>query len=154
MQSRFGYPVLFLLASVLLAANPASAMSSKECSEKFQQAKNAGTLAGRNWYAFRTAECGIATSGDAAGSGPKSAVEPVAAQAARPVAAVAAPAGLSLPSAIDPKYSAEKPARARLHTCADAYKAHKRAGTLAGLKWIQKGGGFYSLCNRKLKVGA
>lgn len=154
MQSRSGSAVLFLLPLVLFAAQPAKAMTSKECSERFQQAKNAGTLAGRNWYDFRAAECGIGPGGDAAASGTKAVAEPAAVKTTTPAATADMPTGLSLPSAIDPKYSAEKPARARLHTCADAYKAHKRAGTLAGLKWIQKGGGFYSLCNRKLKVGA
>lgn len=153
MQFRFRYPVLFLLALAALGAHPASAMSLKECSGKYQQAKNAGTLNGRNWYAFRAGECGIGPEDDTAANGPAAVAEPAALKAAASPPAVA-PAGLSLPAAIDPKYSAEKPARARLHTCADAYRAHKKAGTLGGLKWIQKGGGFYSLCNRKLKGGA
>ena len=38
-----------------------------------------------------------------------------------------------------------------MHTCVDQYNANKATGGNAGLKWIQKGGGYYSLCNAKLK---
>jgi hypothetical protein len=38
-----------------------------------------------------------------------------------------------------------------MHTCLDQYYANKDADALGGLKWIQKGGGFYSLCNARLK---
>ena len=39
-----------------------------------------------------------------------------------------------------------------MHTCLEQYYANKDANALGGLKWIQKGGGFYSLCNAKLKT--
>lgn len=64
---------------------------------------------------------------------------------------MAAPVGVTLPKAVSAKYAAEAAGKARLHTCADAYHANKTANTLAGLQWIQKGGGFYSLCNASLK---
>ena len=35
----------------------------------------------------------------------------------------------------------------------DQYYANKENDSLGGLKWIQKGGGFYSLCNARLKAG-
>jgi hypothetical protein len=38
-----------------------------------------------------------------------------------------------------------------MHTCLDGYYANKEANTLKGLKWIQKGGGYYSVCNSRLK---
>ncbi len=38
-----------------------------------------------------------------------------------------------------------------MHTCLDSYNAAKAAGTLGGMKWIEKGGGYYSACNRQLK---
>ena len=67
---------------------------------------------------------------------------------------IAAPTGpVKFPSKIDPKYSAEKPSKQRMQTCLDQYNANK-AGTGAGnggLKWIQKGGGYYSECNKRLK---
>jgi hypothetical protein len=37
-----------------------------------------------------------------------------------------------------------------MQTCLDQYRANKAANTNAGLKWIQKGGGYYSECNRRL----
>ncbi|ENT79120.1 hypothetical protein H721_00651 [Brucella ovis IntaBari-2006-46-332] len=38
-----------------------------------------------------------------------------------------------------------------MHTCLDQYHALKDANALGGLKWVQKGGGYYSLCNARLK---
>ncbi|PYF04524.1 hypothetical protein BJ122_103178 [Rhodopseudomonas faecalis] len=68
--------------------------------------------------------------------------------AAKPAAA---PGAAVFPTAIDPKYAEEKPARARLHTCADQWKINKANNTTGGLRWIQKGGGYWSQCNKKLK---
>jgi hypothetical protein len=65
--------------------------------------------------------------------------------------AMPAPAGLSLPTAVSPKYATETAGKARFHTCVDAYHDAKAKNALAGVKWIQKGGGYYSLCNSKLK---
>jgi hypothetical protein len=68
-------------------------------------------------------------------------------------AAPAAPAGPAVfPSAVDPKYSKETASKARMHTCADQWKANKAANTTGGLRWIQKGGGYWSECNKKLKA--
>lgn len=55
------------------------------------------------------------------------------------------------PTAVSPKYSSESPGKARMHTCLDQYNADKANNILGGLKWIQKGGGYYSQCNRRLK---
>ena len=38
-----------------------------------------------------------------------------------------------------------------METCLDQYKANKANNGNGGLKWIQKGGGYYSQCNAKLK---
>jgi hypothetical protein len=38
-----------------------------------------------------------------------------------------------------------------MHTCADQYNANKASNRNGGLKWIQKGGGYYSECNKQLK---
>lgn len=163
----------FALAGLLMTApHAASAMSLKDCSVNYQAAKKDGSLGTRTWVEFRHADCGdagaaatvVAASTVPAASAPATAGTgtgaPVAAMAgsAPAKAASATPATttvaapVDLPSAIDPKFASEKPARARLHTCAESYRAHKKAGTLNGLKWLQKGGGFYSLCNRKLKA--
>ena len=64
----------------------------------------------------------------------------------------AAAANVVFPSAIAAKYSGETPARARLHTCRDQYQANKATGGNGNLKWIQKGGGYYSECNMRLKA--
>jgi hypothetical protein len=58
---------------------------------------------------------------------------------------------VAYPSAIDPKYAKESAGKARMHTCLDSYNAAKAAGTLGDAKWIQKGGGYYSECNKRLK---
>jgi hypothetical protein len=52
------------------------------------------------------------------------------------------------------KYSNEKPGRARRKTCLDQYKANKSTNANGGLKWLQKGGGYYSQCAKKLKGAA
>jgi hypothetical protein len=128
--------------AMVLAAMPAEALTMQECSAKYQAAKTAGTLGGQNWAAFRKAQCGEEATAT-------SAAKPVAATAAvtRPAAAGSA----VFPSAIAPKYAKEKPSKARMHTCVDQYNANKTANANGGLKWIQKGGGYYSECNKRLK---
>jgi hypothetical protein len=58
------------------------------------------------------------------------------------------------PNAIDPKYAKETAGKARLHTCVDQYNANKTTNGNGGMKWIEKGGGYYSECNKKLKGAA
>ena len=58
------------------------------------------------------------------------------------------------PSAVDPKYSKETAGKARMHTCVNQYNANKATNANGGLKWIQKGGGYYSECSKKLKGSA
>jgi hypothetical protein len=72
---------------------------------------------------------------------------------AKPTApeAPAAAGSAVLPSAINPAYSNLKPGDARRKTCSEQYEANKATGGNAGLKWTQKGGGYYPLCNAKLK---
>ena len=38
-----------------------------------------------------------------------------------------------------------------MHTCLAQYKTNKAANANGRLQWIQKGGGYYSECNKKLK---
>ena len=52
------------------------------------------------------------------------------------------------PSAVDAKYSKDSAGKARMLTCLDQYKANKASNGNGGLKWIQKGGGYYSECNK------
>ncbi len=125
----------------------AKGLTSKECSAKYQAAKEAGTLNGMKWNDFRKAECGANAADDDTVPNPTEAKydsEPAAPTAK-------APRGVKFPSAVAKKYSDETPGKARMHTCLDQYYANKDADALGGLKWIQKGGGFYSLCNARLK---
>jgi hypothetical protein len=57
------------------------------------------------------------------------------------------------PSAIDPKYVNEGPWMRTLHTCVDQYNANKDTNANGGLKWIQKGGGYFSECDKHLNGG-
>ena len=63
----------------------------------------------------------------------------------------AGPGGAVFPTAIASKYASESAGRARMHTCVDQYNANKATNQNGGLKWIQKGGGYYSECNKRLK---
>lgn len=147
--------------AALAATSPALALTAQECSAKYQAAKTAGTLNGQKWNDFRKAECGSdaaaapAAMPAAAPAAPKEAAakpKKEAAPPAAPAAAPAVPAGPAVyPSAVDPKYSKETAGKGRMHTCVDQYNANKTANANGGLKWIQKGGGYYSECNKKLK---
>ena len=143
--------------AALAATSPALALTAQECSAKYQAAKTAGTLNGQKWNDFRKAECGSdaaaapAATPAAAPAAPKEAAAKPKKEAA-PAAAPAVPAGPAVyPSAVDPKYSKETAGKGRMHTCVDQYNANKAANANGGLKWIQKGGGYYSECNKKLK---
>ncbi|BCG77822.1 hypothetical protein [Mesorhizobium sp. 113-3-3] len=136
-------------ATTKAAAAPADGkgLTMAECSTKYQAAKTANTLKGQKWNDFRKAECGAAAADDDSVPAPSEAnytKEP-----AKPT--TVAPKGVTFPSAISPKYASETPGKGRMHTCLDQYYVLKDANALGGLKWIQKGGGFYSLCNAKLK---
>jgi hypothetical protein len=136
-----------LLTVLALANSPAQALTMKECSAKYKAAQSAGTLNGMKWKDFRKKECGS----DAAAT---PAATPTAAPAAKPAAAKPAPAATgnaSFPNAVDPKYSKESAGKARWHTCLDQYNANKANNGNGGLTWIQKGGGYYSECNKRLK---
>jgi hypothetical protein len=58
------------------------------------------------------------------------------------------------PPAIFPQYSGEPPAKARMHTCRDQYVANLPSNSNGGLRWAQKGGGYFSECDRRLKGDA
>ena len=150
--------------AAFVMTSQANALTAQECSAKYQAAKSAGTLGGQKWNDFRKAQCGA----DATASAPAAAApaaEPKEAakkeskkeakEAAKEAAAPAAPAGPAVyPSAVDPKYSKETAGKARMHTCVDQYNANKATNANGGMKWIQKGGGYYSECSKKLKGAA
>ena len=138
----------------------ANALTAQECSAKYQAAKAAGTLGDQKWNDFRKAQCGAdATAAPAAAAptaaAPAAAPKEAAKKEAKEAVAPAAPSGPAVyPNAVDPKYSKETAGKARMHTCVDQYNANKAANANGGLKWIQKGGGYYSECSKKLKGAA
>lgn len=146
----------------------ANALTAQECSAKYQAAKTAGTLGDQKWNDFRKAQCGADATAAPAAAAPAAAApaaEPKEAAkkesnkeakaAAKEAAAPAAPSGPAVyPNAVDPKYSKETAGKARMHTCVDQYKANKATNGNGGMKWIQKGGGYYSECSKKLKGAA
>lgn len=77
--------------------------------------------------------------------------KPAKKPAASTMAATPAPSTAVFPTAIAPAYANEKPGKARMKTCNDQYKANKETNANGGLKWIQKGGGYWSECNKRLK---
>jgi len=146
-----------LAAFAVTATSPAEALTAQECSAKYQAAKKDGTLGSQKWNDFRKAQCGADATPAAAPAAPAPAA-PAAKEAkkeAAPAAAPAAPAGPAVfPNAVDPKYAKESEGKARMHTCVDQYNANKATNANGGMKWIQKGGGYYSECSKKLKGAA
>ncbi len=129
--ARFAFAVV--AASGLTMASPpsAQALTAQECSAKYKAAKDANTLGGKSWNEFRKSECGMDDPTPAKG---------------------AATGSATFPSAIAAKYASETPYKARLHTCAEQFKANKATKANGGLRWIQKGGGYWSECNKRLKA--
>ena len=131
------------------AGSPAQALTAQECSAKYQAAKKDGTLGGQKWNDFRKAQCGADATPVAAPAAPAATT---AKREAAPAAAPALQIGNAIfPNAVDPKYSKESAGKARMHTCLDQYNANKTNNSNGGLNWIQKGGGYYSECNKRLK---
>jgi hypothetical protein len=141
-----------VLAAIALQGTSASALTMAECSVKYKAAKDANTLNGMKWNDFRKAQCGSDT---AAAPTQASAPAPAPAPAPKPAAAPAPAPTFSgnaiFPNAVDSKYSKDSAGKARMETCLDQYKANKANNGNGSLKWIQKGGGYYSQCNSKLK---
>jgi len=135
-----------LLTAVTIQNNSAQALTMQECSAKYKAVKDAGMLNGMKWNDFRKAECGANVTAAPAVAQPTTTTKP----AALPMPAPAA-AGAVFPSAVSSKYSGESAGKARMQTCLEQYKANKENNANGGLKWIQKGGGYYSECNKHLK---
>jgi len=113
----------------------------KECTEKFESAKKSGTLGSVKWSEFRTSQCSILPD-----TSPDQKVQ------AQPAAVtIQIPEGMTFPEKIDSKFAAERPAQQRMKTCLESYRTNRDAKTLKGMRWVQKGGGYYSICNERLK---
>ena len=152
--------------AALAMISQANALTAQECSAKYQAAKSAGTLGGQKWNDFRKAQCGAdataaptaaapAAAAPTPGAEPKEAAKKPSRKAAKEAAAPAAPSGpATYPNAVDSKYSKETATKQRFQTCLDQYNANKATNANGGMKWIQKGGGYYSECSKKLKGAA
>jgi hypothetical protein len=153
-MKTFGYLTLSALAvaGTIIFAGPSHALTMKECSAKYNEAKKAGTLKGMKWNDFRKAECGsdakAATTSTPAPTAKTETKMPEKKTAAKPAMA---PSNAVFPTAVSPKYSKESAGKARMHTCLDQYNANKATNANGGMKWTEKGGGYYSECNKRLK---
>jgi hypothetical protein len=167
------------VAAVALSAAPASAQTPNRlttCNAEWDAMKKNGTVGDKKYADFRkeclarlanpeaapapapgatTAAPPPAAPGTAAAPPPASAPPPAPhtaspAAPARP-AAPAASGEPVFPTAVSPKYANESAGKARMQTCLDQYHANKATGGNGGLNWIQRGGGYYSECNKRLK---
>ena len=155
-----GLSLAALLAAGLSVA-PAHAMTAKECHAAFKTAKQNGSLNGQSYKAFKAANCGATTKAAAAEAAPTAVAAPAAPAAAATSASTAAPVATKapvassgnvvFPTAISPEFSKLSAGRARQKTCVAQYNANKANGGNGSLKWIQKGGGYWSQCNSRLK---
>ena len=154
MTMRYVLCAATLLAAVALQGTSVQALTMAECSAKYKAAKDANSLNGMKWNDFRKANCGSDASATpaAATAAAPAAAKPMAAPAAAP--APAATGNAVFPSTVDAKYSKDSAGKARMETCLDQYKANKAGNGNGGMKWIQKGGGYYSECTKKLKGAA
>jgi len=125
--------VAILLGATALEAASAQALTMKECSAKYKEAKAAGTLNGMKWNDFRKSQCGAeATPPPAAESKP-----------------APAPATAEKPVAEKPVSEGRKAEYARERACGKEWKADKAAGKIqAGMKWPQ----YWSECNKRKKA--
>lgn len=139
------------LLAALALSSPASALTMKECSTKYQAAKADGSAKDVKWNDFRAKFCG-AEAAAADKEDEDDIVKTTEKEPEKPTTKAAK--SVTFPKAVDKKYASETPAKGRLKTCVDVYRVNKDNGTLGELKWIQKGGGYWSLCNTALKGGA
>jgi hypothetical protein len=127
MMKRFVTACIVVIIGALAQITSAQALSMQECSAKYKAAKEAGTLGAMKWNDFRRAQCGAGATAELTTG------------------------NTVFPNAISSKYARKSAGKARMLTCLDQYRVNKTNGGNGGLKWIQKGGGYYSECNRRLK---
>lgn len=152
--------IVFGALGLAIASVPAQAKNktAKACEAEWKAAEAAKTTGGKKRAEFITAcrqeQAPAATAAPApapAATEPAPAPKPAAKKKEAPMAAPAATGNAVFPSAVSPKYSKESAGKARMHTCLDQYNENKANNGNGGLKWIQKGGGYYSECNKRLK---
>ncbi len=150
---------IFLAALANMTASvPAQAKTEKECTAEWKQLETAKQTAGKtrkDFIAQCRSEAATPPSTTTTTTKPppaKTTTKPPPAKTT--TAPPPVPTGhVVFPSAISSKYSQESAGKARMHTCRDQYEANKATGGNGGLKWIEKGDGYYSECNKHLKGG-
>ena len=144
--------LLATTAFAVLPTGPANALTLRECAAKYKAALEAGTAKGMKLADFRKAECG--TDATAGTTTPKAETKSETKAETKSAPASAAAGSAVFPTAVAPKYSSGPAAKGRLQTCLEQYKTNKTNNANGGLNWIQKGGGYYSECNKRLKGSA
>ena len=149
------------LALVGFGSAHAQESAMKQCADKWQAAKAANTTGGLTYLQF-SSKCRADLKAEPAAAAPAAPAAPPLPPrprrrplrpSPRPPPSLPRPcrppaaAGDVFPTAVSPTYKDQSPGKARMHTCLDQYNANKATGGNGGLKWIQKGGGYYSQCN-------
>ena len=123
----------------------------KTCNDEWNAMKTAGTVGDKKYADFRK-EYLAGTAASPAAAACRSGARPLRRRQSLPRppsrerprqqgAAV-------FPTAVSGEYASETAGKARMHTCLDQYNANKAGSGNGSLKWIQKGGGYYSECNQ------
>jgi ABC-type glycerol-3-phosphate transport system substrate-binding protein len=134
-----------ILVATFASAFETSAMTMEACGAKFRAEKESGSGAAKmGWNAFRLSRC----RGEELAAATSAAPEPAVLVAA---ASTGDGSGAVFPKEVDPQFGKETPTKARFKTCVAQYRVNKASSGNAGLKWVQKGGGYYSACNKRLK---
>ena len=155
-MSRAGW--LGFVFAVLMAGSGVSALAQdnvmKICGDKWRVAKESSATSGQTWMQF-LAKCRTETAAivaPAASSKPVASIAETPAPASEKPAVATAPGKPAVyPGAIASKFASEKPYRARQKTCSEQYQANKARGDNGGQRWLEKGGGYWSECNKRLK---
>lgn len=158
----FGLVAATVFVGSLAANLPAQAQANamKVCGDKWQAAKAANTTNNQTWQQFLSACRKDMAANPAPAAAPAAPAPTAAAPAPRaPTASAAAPAPRTtapasaavFPTAVSPQYSTLSAGKQRQKTCVDQYNANKANNANGGLNWIQKGGGYWSQCNARLK---
>lgn len=148
---RLSFPAALAALALTASALPtaAHAITAKQCYDNFRAASKAGTLKNQSYKDYKASQCG------------DSAAPATTTGTATPATTMPAPgsamSGSSMsgtvvyPRSVSSKYASLSAGKARMQTCLDQYNANKASNGNGNLKWIQKGGGYYSQCNTRLK---
>jgi hypothetical protein len=119
-------------------------LTPKKCRAKYQSAIASGIIKGVRLETFSTTECGP-------GASPLTLASDAFRNPGPPY--TSAPRLTHFPNVVSDHFEAHPPVTARLFTCLEQYFVAKEKNALAGMQWIQKGGGYYSHCNNRLQKG-